>query len=249
MKSYRKANLFFFGTLLSMVLGAQAAEKVPRYTLTHLETVAGFPFSRTYAINKEGIVAGQVAKLETVLQASPVLWDGKTVRVLEVPEKLLYGAALGINGSGQIVGGNQLDNYGSHGFDFVGMFDRALSWKNNQNSALSEKESHAWAINERGQIAGTQERNAALWDGGKTILLEQPPHTLFSVAKALNSQGQVTGMAYGFDGATGKFNYWALCPVMIKVGLLPSTTEGKSPVRQERKIPIGTCLFCGKKAR
>ncbi|MDQ2730056.1 MAG: DUF3466 family protein [Armatimonadota bacterium] len=207
MTPYRLASGLALAALMlaGSTVGIMAQTAAIRYKLTDLGAMSGFPYSRAYGINNKGQVVGQVAKLEPNIEAHAVLWDGPKMRDIAVPEGLLYGAANSINDGGQVVGGSELENYGSHGFDFMGLADEAYLWHDGKTSALPRGAgpafpfndlNHAYQINNHGQIAGEEGSAAALWDQGKLTKLKTGPDYFRSSASAINDKGQVAGIVF-----------------------------------------------------
>ena len=196
MKIYRRAHALAFLAVAFLSLAVGAQDTKPRYKITDLGALSGFANSRAYGINNRGQVVGQVAKLEPKLEAHAVLWDGSKVWNIATPEGLSYGAAHDINDSGQIVGGSTIENYGSHGFHFMGLPDRAYLRYQGKMRVLCEQLSHAYAINNRGQSVGKVQNRAVRWELSEALPLELPTKFSSSSALAINDKGQVTGIVF-----------------------------------------------------
>ena len=187
---------------------AQIEAPPPRYQVTDFGALTTFPNSRVYDLNEKGQVVGQVAKVDIQREAHAVLWSNGKVITIALPKDLSYGVASAINDHGAVVGGSELQNYGSTAIDISGMADRAFKWQDSHFLELpmkSAKEffnldtSHAYAINNQGQIAGVSERRAVIWTQGKQIILPIPPQCIASTAGALNEQGTTVGYILSKD--------------------------------------------------
>ncbi|MES2460071.1 MAG: hypothetical protein V4671_05765 [Armatimonadota bacterium] len=180
--------------LVTAIKTVEAQDPAPRYKLTDLGAISGFPNSRAYGINNKGQVVGQVAKLEPKIDAHAVLWEDGKVRDITGPKGLLYTVANSINDLGQAAGGSEIKNYGSVGINFMGLSDQAFLWTKGKTTTLSPNRSHAYAVNNKGQAAGTADGlSAVVWESGNPVKLPTPADTSSSIAYGINSKGQSVG--------------------------------------------------------
>ncbi|BCM92845.1 hypothetical protein IAD21_04729 [Abditibacteriota bacterium] len=224
--------------LLAFGTNATAQNVVPRYSLTDLGALSGFSNSRAYGLNNKGQVVGQVAKLEPQLEAHAVLWDGNKVEGITVPEGLKYSASHGINDAGQIVGGAEIQNYGSHGFHFMGLTDKAYLWDAGKLTVLSAETSHAYALNNHEQIVGESERRATLWEKGKPTLLATAADYLGSSARAINNKGQVAGIGSNKEGRRQAV-LWSEGK-MQALGTLPGDDQSIATAINDKGMVVGS---------
>jgi len=97
-----------------------AGSAAPKYTLTDLGALTGYPNSRAYAINNKGQVVGQVAKVEPTIEVHAVLWEGVDGLPIDLNDCIPAGTglilmkAVAINDAGQIAGEARDANMGIH---------------------------------------------------------------------------------------------------------------------------------------
>ncbi len=226
--------------LVQLALGASASAQnaLPRYNLTDLGALSGYAYSRAYGINNKGQVVGQVAKLEPQLEAHAVLWDANKVEDIAVPEGLEYSTAHGINDAGQIVGGAEIQNYGSHGFNFMGLKDQAYFWQDGKMTALSPETSHAYALNNRGQVAGELGSSAAVWEKNECTILAKSPDFLRTSARAINTGGQVAGEGLNKEGKRQAL-FWSNGKLQ-PLGTLPDDDQSIATALNDKGTVVGT---------
>jgi uncharacterized membrane protein len=140
-----------------------------------------------FAINDPGLVAGE-----------GVLWDAASGRetgrfenptATGTPSQL---EACAIANSGQIVGAEWFDS--THGTT------RPFLWQRESFQVLAAPAAKglrgaAYAINEQGQIAGTDGQDALLWQKGAVMRLSGLGSLRSAVARGINDAGQVVGRA------------------------------------------------------
>ena len=151
----------------------------------------GGTHSNASDINNRGQVVGWNQIPEGPFHA--FLWqDGEMVDLETLPGDT-YSAALGINERGQVVGWSS---------DAILSQQRPFIWENGVMTALPARSnlSFSSAIDERGQVAGSDQFRAVLWDGGMLTYL---PHLdAFSNSRAadINAQGQLVGVNWNYSG-------------------------------------------------
>lgn len=238
MHSLHNLKAFTVASLLLCGAYSSAQNAVPRYKLTDLGALSGYPNSRAYGINNKGQVVGQVAKLQPKLEAHAVLWDNGKVQDIAVPEGLAYGVATAINDQGQIVGGSEIQNYGSHGFHIMGLADKAYLWQNSKMSALAADGSHAYAINNAGQIVGTSKRTATLWKNGKPTKLNELPDFFGSSAQAISNNGQIAGVFFTKEGKRQAVAW--IGEKMQPLGTLPGDDQSIATAVNDAGVVVGS---------
>jgi probable HAF family extracellular repeat protein len=152
------------------------------------------------AINDRGQIAGKAQTTVTdsgcppYQIAPPVLWEKGRVQQLPTVARDPDGWAEGINDRGQIVGGTGTCSQNNH----------AVLWENGSvvelpNLGNTSLGNEAFAINNRGEIAGTVSSSdgttfyAALWHNGILKNLGTFPGDLAAIATGINDKGQVVG--------------------------------------------------------
>ncbi|HLL52692.1 MAG TPA: hypothetical protein VK447_04040 [Myxococcaceae bacterium] len=168
--------------------GPDAGEPFPRYDVTDLGTLGGGT-SEAYAINNAGQVVGQAG-------GRAFLWDA-TLGMRDVGAPCT-GRATAINAHGMVAGDGSCP--GMQG-------SRAFSWANGQHTILplppSGTFSHAYGINDQGQIVGSADystdssnylyTNAFLWSEGAVRPLLAPRAFHYGTARGINASGQIVG--------------------------------------------------------
>ncbi len=166
-----------------------------------LGTLPGQVWSEASAINEQGQVVGQSGN-DTAQRL--FLWDAGTMTDLGslggAAGRYSGVAASDINDAGQVVGtGVNASNVA-----------RAFLWENGTITDLGvgDRESHATAINNRGQVVGWRmvfsgppdnrwRDRAFLWDAGVVTDLGTLPDRELSYAADINDRGEIVGMSVG----------------------------------------------------
>ena len=159
-------------------LGAASAAAAPAYRLTILPPVDG-SVSFANAINDRGQVVGHSEG--SGMYAT--IWNEATASKLPGLEGR-WSNAMDINDAGTIVGeASTADDVG-----------HAVVWNGNGAVRLKEvdssKPSGAWAINDKGQIAGYSASHATLWNSPNTVTVLGSD---YSAAVGINHSGKAVG--------------------------------------------------------
>lgn len=146
-----------------------------------------------------------------------VIWNDRAITPLDEPDGATESMAHAINDGGQVVG-------------FAGTTERshAALWQGTTLTILSTDPSVARDINDRGQIAGTVEQSAVLWenDGSTLVILgDLPGGQSDSSATAINDAGQVVGQS---DAAAGPRAFLWTNGLMLDLGVLPGSSESSA---------------------
>jgi len=196
-----KFNRLFLAVAICDLLALPPASAATKsYSFTDLGELAGCPYSRAYDINNKGVVVGQAIKdIAHASDAHAIIWDHEKVAHIPNLKGSDYGTARSVNDKGEVVGGNRIENYGSHGFQVLGP-SQALVFTNGKASPLvpsaaSNLMSNAYSINNQGQVAGEDSRRAVIWDHGSKIPLSVSSTTFsLSIAFAINNRGNAAGI-------------------------------------------------------
>lgn len=155
------------------------------------------------AINDKGQVVGQIY-VPGSGQRHPALWaHGKKTELGLLPGGR-EGIANGINAKGWIVGWVSGEASNKVNSDYRAFLYKDGKMMNLDGPPIGEGEAgqnflQAFAVNDRGQIAGTRSFRAALWELGKWRALGNFPdyHYYLSTAYAINNKSQIVGTADG----------------------------------------------------
>jgi probable HAF family extracellular repeat protein len=163
---------------------AALAESAPDYRTVDLGTLGG-TLSEATGVNERAEVVGYA---QTAVATHPFLWRQGSMTDLGVLEAGAgeYGAALGVNDSGQVVGYGMVD---------AGRAAHAFLWEHGtlrDLGTLGGKDSFAYGINNGGQIVGVSstadgEQHAFLWQHGTMADLGA------GGAYEINDMGQIVG--------------------------------------------------------
>lgn len=172
-----------------------------------MSPVAGASRSYGSKVNTWGHIAGAAITTDsngTILQTQAVVWRGPTVQGLGTLGGL-NSAALGINGSGRIVGYSTLAGENQ---------TRAFEWANGVMTGLrvpaGATQSYAYDISDTGFIvgayAGARPARPIMWRDGVMYQLPIPHGSRTGTATAVNDSGLVVGnyeisQAYGTTAA------------------------------------------------
>jgi probable HAF family extracellular repeat protein len=175
-------------------LGGNNSFLVSNGALNNLGQVVGFAENSTQDPN---CIAPQVFDWEAVV------WGPKAGEVKELPPLPgdSVGAALGINGIGQVVGATS----GTCGFPSFALPLHAVLWQNGSVTDLGSfggvMSNAGVAINTEGQVVGISDSpgdtttHAFLWQNGLMTDLGTLPGDYFSFANDINDKGQVVGQS------------------------------------------------------
>lgn len=159
--------------------------------MTDLGMVEGQSFSGAEAINDKGVIVGE--------SGGPVVWrNGVPTALRKVPGADDFGNALDVNERGDIVG--------YWGFPSGATINRAVVWRHGVPTDLGFEGgvSHAYGINDQGQIVGWRETvpmerwGAFLWERGRVTDLGD-----WTTANAINDRGEIVGRGPFPNDATG----------------------------------------------
>ncbi|HUB83448.1 MAG TPA: hypothetical protein VMB03_31835 [Bryobacteraceae bacterium] len=200
------------GSLLAALMQAQ-----PRFTLTDLGAVG--PNGQPYIVANQGLVGGSSTFPDNTLHA--VVWyAGEQLDISTPGLKGINSQAIGINQSGQIVGETGTQTMDPAGEDFCGFAALGLTasgqtcvpflWAYGVMTPLSTSGNNGVAnkINNRGEVAGTEETDTAdpncpapqkfqfkpvVWINGQSHQLPTYSGDTDGTAMAINEKGQVVG--------------------------------------------------------
>ena len=168
--------------------------------ITDLGMLPDDDFSEARAINNQGEIVGLSGH-------HAVLWDNGTIIDLGMLPGDDTASATGINERGQIIGSGAGGSPGDVGF----IAPHAVLWDNGSIIDLGILEtwfdpsigrldfSHAYGINDRGQIVGVSTTStgvhAVLWDNDTITDLGTLPGHNYSEALGINERGQIMGLS------------------------------------------------------
>jgi probable HAF family extracellular repeat protein len=221
-------KLVFLYVLLTMVLGS-----APSFAaMQDLGTLGGI-FSRAYAINKTGQVAG--GSLISSEDMHAFLYSNGTMIDLGT-----FGGswtcAYGINDSGQVVGSSETSSLDSRAFLYSKGTMKDLG-------TLGGTEAYAYAINNKGQIVGQSdtfdgEFHAFLYSNGTMRDLGTLGGS-YSCAYGINNSGQIVGESQTSSGDWHAFLYSG--GTMIDLGTLGGTQSRARSINNKGQI-VGESL-------
>ena len=175
-------------------IGSTSSARAEAYTLTDLGgLVPGSTSSAAFGINNSGQVVGWSNGINGTRQAT--LWSGDVATVYPAPLPPWSTTAAAINNAGQMVG-----------YETGTAFANAILWSGGVATALasSGRFDFAYAINDRGQVVGSQAPlgapdEATEWRGGVVTDLGQGD------ALGINDRGQVVG----YSGPSPEATEWS----------------------------------------
>jgi probable HAF family extracellular repeat protein len=175
-------------TSIGIAMLAVATAAGPRYSIVDLGAQLGdFP-SFASDINNRRQIVGAIERNATPY---PFIWEDGVVTELPPLPSESSGVARAINDRGQIVGDIALKHAvlweGGAVTELVSSFDLRFSCS-------------ADAINKRGQIVGSCNGSAFLWDDGVVTLLPTLPGGDFAMASGINRFGTTVGGSQTVDG-------------------------------------------------
>lgn len=154
-------------------------------------------FSEARAINNQGEIVGLSGH-------HAVLWENGNISDLGMPLDDDSAVASGINERGQIIGtsGGPLNAPHAILWENGAITDLGIvaTWFDSTASPVGRLDfSHAYGINERGQIVGVSTTStgvhAVLWENGTTTDLGTLPGHNYSEAFGINDRGQIMGLS------------------------------------------------------
>ena len=177
-------------------------------TVTDLGRRAGDDYSEARAINNQGEIVGLSGSSDSGNHA--VLWDNGFITDLGMLPGDDSASASGINERGQIIGSGGGGSPGGVGFiaphavlwDNGTITDLGIvaTWFDASASSVGRLDfSHAYGINNRGQIVGVSTTStgvhAVLWENGTVTDLGALPGHNYSQAFGINERGQIMGLS------------------------------------------------------
>jgi probable HAF family extracellular repeat protein len=174
-------------------------------TVTDLGTLPNHNYSEARAINNQGEIVGLSGSWGSGNHA--VLWTNGVITDLEMLPYDGSTSASGINERGQIIGsgaGGILTNAAPHAvlWDNGTITDLGIvaTWFDPTASPVGRVDfSHAYGINNRGQIVGVSTTStgvhAVLWENGTVTDLGTLPGHNYSEAFGINDRGQIMGLS------------------------------------------------------
>jgi len=200
-------------------------------TMTDLGTLGGV-HSIAYGINDACQVAGNSLVYTGISgqNSRAFLWESGTMNSIgTLGGDDSYGR--GINNSGQIVGYSDIDGYPTYYHAFL--------WDNDQMIDLGtlggRQFSKANAINDYGQVVGTSQETAFLWESGTIVnlndlLIDGFGWTLYE-ATAINNSGQIVG----YGEINGEEHGFLMTPIP-EPSTLALTVYGACLLKKRKKI-------------
>jgi len=171
-------------------------------TVTDLGTLPNHDYSEARAINNQGEIVGLSGSWGSGNHA--VLWDNGTITDLDMLPYDESTSASGINERGQIIGSGGGGNVAPHAvlWDNGAVTDLGIvaTWFDPTASPVGRVDfSHAYGINNRGQIVGVSTTStgvhAVLWENGTVTDLGTLPGHNYSEAFGINERGQIMGLS------------------------------------------------------
>ncbi len=181
-------------------------------TITDLGTLPLDDYSWARAINERGQIVGG----STGEYPHAVLWENGTITELAMLPDDDSSTALGINARGQIIGTGGGPFNAPHAVLWekdtitdLGILD---TWFDDSLPVGRLDFSHAYDINERGQIVGVSTTSAGvhavLWENGTITDLGTLPGDDYSEARGINERGQIMGLSGTWDGQCCEAVLW-----------------------------------------
>jgi probable HAF family extracellular repeat protein len=146
--------------------------------------------SQAEAINDGGLVIGTSFVHQNDPEEHAFVWSSGKMTALPCPASRPLSDARSVNAHGWVAGSCDREDPGSGRRD-----PRAVVWRGGQRWDLGppDRRSVATGVNDRGQIVGTIEGRAFIWQNGTVTQLGTTPSAGRSSAVAINNLGQVVG--------------------------------------------------------
>lgn len=177
-------------------------------TITDLGTLPDHDYSEARAINNQGQIVGLSGSWDSGQHGQhAVLWENGFITDLGMLDGEESASASGINERGQIIGssgGGLTSNIAPHAvlWDNGTITDLGIvaTWFDPTASPVGRVDfSHAYGINNRGQIVGVSTTStgvhAILWENGTVTDLGTLPGHNYSEAFGINERGQIMGLS------------------------------------------------------
>jgi probable HAF family extracellular repeat protein len=146
------------------------------------------------AINDLGEVAGYSQDSDVEIFRKTFRWLRGRFQELPTTAEMATASPADINNRGQVIGNSAPDISGPF---------RGFLWSRKGSLRFLDSSMTASAMNDRGQIVGTVENRAALWEDGTVLDLGTLPGASSSSAFAINVFGTVVGAVnYGLSDST-----------------------------------------------
>jgi probable HAF family extracellular repeat protein len=174
--------------------------------------------SQAAEINERGQIAGYAetdvadpgCPAPQVLHYRPTVWTDGQIQTLPMYNNDPEAAAFWINNGGDVVGASGVCAAYDGRYGLAIQPKHALLWSNGQVIDLGnlggQINNGAFAINDRGQIAGASDlpgdiyQHGFIWQSGKMTDIGTLPGDVVSAAIAINNRGQITGVSMDADG-------------------------------------------------
>lgn len=178
-------------------------------SLTDLEALPNYPASDAAGINASAQVAGNVfdpARSSFSVSAShAALWEGRTANDLGTLGGS-YSQASDINSAGQVVGWAETGPVDENRRPVRHAFLYHAGKMTDLGTFSGDTHSEAAAINDQGQVVGSSDRRALLWQNGRVFDLGTVPG-FGARPRDINNAGQVIGSLYRIEQLEHAFLY------------------------------------------
>jgi len=208
---------------------AHTSSPPSRAIIIDLGTLGG-THSQAAAINSVGEVVGS-ATTASGIGSHAVLWNKDGIVDLGAPAGYTYSGAMAVNASGHIAG---------YGFNPRRDYRGAL-WDSRSVSTLTPSDaiSIAYGINNRAQVVGYINLEAARWEKGVPTMLGMLFGDNESIAYGVNDAGQVVGNSYNRFGDRASHAFIWENGIMNDLGTVPGGSGASAAAVNDRGHVVG----------